>query len=314
MSKKFPVSSEQAEELVSRLYEQSSNEEPGAELDALVLQAAKESVEEEPKPSKQGMRFYKWQRYSSIAASVVIVITVGMLYQTNQQSMAPESLPSMQLKSSETSIMMDAASFADEEAANKPVLDDAMSELWEADQIGGNNDGGPHRVMPAKKRDSESSTPVMSPSPAPALREESGAAYPAAIEAESREIQFAAEARKEQSFEKQKLKMQRSMLKSDVAESVKSTEAKLAAEPKSELDNRQAESTDSATSRLNFIRTLMAKKQYKQAKLQLAQFKNDYPGYVIPEDLAELFSLEVLGEDNEGGQAQDINADPDGNQ
>lgn len=90
MSKKHLVSPEQAEELINRLYEQTSTEGPSEELDAAILAKAKQSVAKD----EQGLSRIKainWNRYGSVAATLVIAVTVGMLYQENREALIPET-------------------------------------------------------------------------------------------------------------------------------------------------------------------------------------------------------------------------------
>ena len=99
MSNKHPVSSEQAETLIETLYDKSSQELPGDELDQLILRQARDVVNEsaEAEPGNVGKgssinakRVLKWQRFGSIAATFVMVFTIGLLYQRNQSELRTE--------------------------------------------------------------------------------------------------------------------------------------------------------------------------------------------------------------------------------
>ncbi|MCG8669127.1 MAG: hypothetical protein MI867_06905 [Pseudomonadales bacterium] len=98
MSNKHPVSSEQAETLIETLYDQASQEEPGDDLDKLIMQQAHAAVSDNSKSSAANTsattttkRILKWQRFGSIAATFVMVFTIGLLYQHNQSKLRPES-------------------------------------------------------------------------------------------------------------------------------------------------------------------------------------------------------------------------------
>lgn len=93
MTRKQIVSDEQAEELVQRLYEKSSTEEPSLELDQNILAQAKAGADS----VKAGRGFRStnplsfWQRFGSVAATLVLVGTIGMLYQQNRDQLSPEN-------------------------------------------------------------------------------------------------------------------------------------------------------------------------------------------------------------------------------
>lgn len=92
MSKEHNVSQEQAEELVNKLYVQSSKEEPPAALDDAIMAKARAGVAPESETSTKSMvQMQRWQRFGSLAATVVVVVTIGLIYHDNRSQLVPET-------------------------------------------------------------------------------------------------------------------------------------------------------------------------------------------------------------------------------
>jgi hypothetical protein len=94
MTRKHIVSPDQAEELVHRLYQQASTEEPSTDLDDAILAQAKAGLDPEKPSSQHASRkspLQVWQRFGSLAASVVVVVTIGMIYHDHREQLAPET-------------------------------------------------------------------------------------------------------------------------------------------------------------------------------------------------------------------------------
>ena len=92
MTRKHIVNPDQAEELVHKLYQQAATEEPSKDLDDAILSQAKAAADSTASRSQSRKNpLQVWQRFGSLAATFVVVVTIGLIYQDNREQLAPEA-------------------------------------------------------------------------------------------------------------------------------------------------------------------------------------------------------------------------------
>ncbi|MCG8316524.1 MAG: hypothetical protein MI976_25205 [Pseudomonadales bacterium] len=272
MANKFPVNSSQEDELVTQLYKKASSEEPGADLDVAILSQARKAISEQSaSPKLTG--FYRWQRFSSIAATFVVVVTVGMLYQTNKTSLTPEE--SLKIESSSIQTVPNeqrenSSTFEDleeDEVAAKVVSSPPSTSVKE--QLPRSEpvvESAPREYKLTSKKTVSSKDTKVHNAPMPALQEEteaSGQLEPAKPEE--------AALRAAPGFSRL------------LAPKAKILEEKREQDVEVDSDDR------SVSQRLAHIRSLVKAGDYGQAEKEWQLFIKQHPDYSGAEDLAELF-------------------------
>lgn len=297
MTRKQIVSDEQAEELVKQLYERASSEQPSTQLDTLILQQAQDAVAEQRSGAESVSKanpLQFWQRFGSIAATLVLVVTLGLLYQTNRGALAPEDAVRLLLEpralSAETpaTAALSAPAVKSEEVAKQMMepqpeqvaVESIMAVEQMADIVGVDDlpGDGVASNQPANDQPAlEVSTPPEREAPAVAskamLAEEnadlaedgSGAALlaPASMSREVRAMTAEPDAALH-----------------DFSQS---------AQPAPEKMSRKLKNTSGWDWRIELIRSAIAGEDVVQARELWQQLQADFPNAAYPEDLIQFF-------------------------
>lgn len=314
MTKKYVVSSEQAEDLVRRLYEQNSTEAPSDSLDEKILAQAKAAAQSETVEQEKTGFWQQWQRFGSVAATVVVVVTIGLIYQQNRQQLIPESPVILQSESTpgestpETSASLPVAKKKAAVPGTERVFDDAaMEEIREQDSVAGetkaesyadsdSEDTFEAEAVVEKQVEKEvTDAPVgllneaipVEQSARQKPQEEAESAQPVTMDAAPKPAQFAAPAAKTTpKFKTDKSEMATggAAAKSAAPRALQSADSLLKVAPAARPEPL------SARQYVETIREAIAKEDLTKAKQLWQLLRETYPDYELPEDLLGFFS------------------------
>lgn len=327
MTRKQIVSDEQAEELVKRLYDRASAEEPSSDIDQQILARAKAAAESgqeaSPTTGKSPLQF--WQRFGSIAATLVLVVTVGMLYQQNRNQLAPENpviltsdpagmgATGRQNSGAETAQQNSAASLADDTdqvPAEKEMAEPIKQQQPEAGKM--QNEPAADKAPAAQKALSTPAADRTAPVPQKAPPAPS-AAESLFLEKRSVKTELAEPALEESTAIGELYDT------APDADSRVTTEDKaghriapgmmrsFSAGPQPAAPVPEKESTEAPD--VEKIREAIAAGEFKKAEALWQEFKAANPDRELPRDLVEFF-----GNDHQIGQPQQIDSNSGGNQ
>ncbi|MDX1695506.1 MAG: hypothetical protein R3208_17210 [Ketobacteraceae bacterium] len=282
MTRKHIVSSQQAEELLHRAYDKASSEEPSEALDDAILARARAEIDSSSEPdskSASGRPLHFWQRFGSVAATFVLVATIGMIYYDNRHQMAPEN-PVRLMSEPETELSDTDAYKAEDGLTSSSPQKAAPGESFTRQSAGGLAESPPEAT--GTVADDAMKMPVM----------------------ETRELENSLT---------DEVRMPAEKSAEEVAESVSGDVAEPMPAPARKKEQRslvpamksmQLAPPVDYEQQLQEVRNALAQGDMKTATERWNALRNAFPDADFPADLVQLF-----GDDNQVGEADKIDGD-----